>query len=83
MAQSVKRPTLDLGSDHDLTVCEFEPHIRLCSDGAEPAWDSVSPSLYPSPTCARLLALSPSLKINKLKKHFLSIKIKITSCFSS
>ena len=27
MAQSVKRPTLDFGSGHDLTVCEFEPRI--------------------------------------------------------
>ena len=43
MAQLVKRPTLDLGSGHDLPVHEFEPHIGLCTDGVEPAWDSVSP----------------------------------------
>ena len=36
-AQSVKRPTLDFGSGHDLMVCEFEPHIRLHVDSAEPA----------------------------------------------
>ena len=41
MAQSVKRLTLGLGSGHDLTLCEFEPHIY--TDGAEPAWDSISP----------------------------------------
>ena len=54
---SVKRPTLDLGSGHDLTVRELEPHVGLCADSTEPAWDSVSPSLYPSPT-VRVLSLS-------------------------
>ena len=48
VAQSVKCPTLDLGSGHDLTVREFKPHIRLCTDSVEPAWDSISPSLCPS-----------------------------------
>ena len=61
MAQSVKHLTLDLGSDHDLMVCEFEPHIGLCADGAEPAWDSVFLSLCLSPTCVH----TRSLKINK------------------
>ena len=28
------------------------PHISLCADGAEPAWDSLSFSFCPSPTCA-------------------------------
>ena len=68
MAHSVKRLTLDLGSGHDLTVCEFEPRIRHWADGAEPAWDSVAPSLCPSPACAL------SLEINS--KRFL-IKIKM------
>ena len=45
MAQSVKHSTLDFGSGHDLPVREFEPCIRLCADGMEPAWDSVSPPL--------------------------------------
>ena len=45
MAQLVNRLTLGVGSDHDLTVCEFEPYIGLCADGVEPAWDSLSPSL--------------------------------------
>ena len=27
VAQSVKRPTLDFGSGHDLTVCGFEPRV--------------------------------------------------------
>ena len=50
-AQSNKRPTLDLGSGHDLLVCEHEPLIRLCADSAEPAWDSLSlPLSLPLPT---------------------------------
>ena len=37
VAQSVKCLTLDFGSGHDLTVCEFEPCIGLCVDSLEPA----------------------------------------------
>ena len=65
MAQSVKRPTCDFGSSHDLTVHEFEPHVGLSTDGTEPAWDSASTSpplvLY--------------LKINKLKKKHLKLTL--------
>ena len=50
VAQSVKGPTLDFGSGHDLTVCGFDPCIRLCADSVEPAWDSLSLS-DPPPTC--------------------------------
>ena len=57
MAQSVKRPTLDFGSGHDLTVRECEPCMGLCTDSTEPAWDSLSSSLSAPP----LLALSVSL----------------------
>ena len=63
MAQSVKRPTLGFGSGRDLAVREIEPHVGLCSDGVEPAWDSLSHILCPSPTCS----VSLSVKINK---HF-------------
>ena len=45
VAQSVKHPTLDFCSGHDLRVCEFEPCIGLSADSAEPAWGSLSPSL--------------------------------------
>ena len=55
VAQLVKHPTLDFGSGHDLTVCEFEPCVRHCADDVEPAWDCLS------------LFLSLSLKINKIK----------------
>ena len=54
VAQLVEGPTLDFGSDHDLTVCEIEPHFGLCADSVEPAWDSRS---LPQP---RLLSLSLS-----------------------
>ena len=50
MVQLVKCPTLDFGSGHDLMVHEFEPHVRLCANSGESAWDSlspVSPSLRP------------------------------------
>ena len=59
VAHLLKRSTLDFGSGHDLSVCGFEPHIRLCADSAESAWDSLSPSAL------------PPLKINKLKKNSL------------
>ena len=56
VAQLVKRPTLVFGSGHDLSVHEFESHVSLCSDSAEPAWDSPFLSL----------SLSLSLKKKKL-----------------
>ena len=45
MAQSVKRPSLDFSSGHDLMVRGFEPHVWLHADSEEPAWDSLSVSL--------------------------------------
>ena len=45
VAQSVKCPTLDFGSGHDLMVDGIEPRIGLSADSVEPAWDSLSPSL--------------------------------------
>ena len=45
MAQSVKRPTLDFGSGHDLEVCEVESCVGLHADSGQPAWESLSPSL--------------------------------------
>ena len=27
---------------HDLMVYEFEPHVELCTDSAEPTWDCLS-----------------------------------------
>ena len=61
MVQLVKRPTLDFGSGHDLTVDETEPRIRLHVDSAEPAWDSLSPPHSPLLSLCLLHALSLSL----------------------
>ena len=46
---------LGFSSRHDLMVHEFEPCVGLCADSVEPAWDSLSSSLYAPPL------LSPSL----------------------
>ena len=35
----------------------FKPCVGLCVDGAEPSWDSLSPSLCPSPTHTHMLFL--------------------------
>ena len=59
MAQSVEHVTLGFSSGHDLMVREIEPHVVLCADGTQPAWDSLSPSL----SALSLLVLS--LKMNK------------------
>ena len=63
MAQSVKRPSLDFGSDHDLTVCGFKPHTGLCADSSEPGAvsDSVSPSLSDPPPFMLCLSLSQNI----------------------
>ena len=61
VAQLVKCPALDIGSDHDLIVRGTEPCIGLCADTVDPAWDSLSPSLSASSP----FALFMSLKINK------------------
>ena len=49
VAQSVKHLILGFSSGHDLTICEFESHIGLCSDSMEPAWDSLFFSLFLHP----------------------------------
>ena len=36
VAQLVTHPTLDFGSGHDLTACEFEPQVGLHTDSTEP-----------------------------------------------
>ena len=58
VVQSVKFPTLDFSSDHDLRVRGFEPNIRLCTDSVEPAW-------YPLCLPLALPFLPPPQKINK------------------
>ena len=67
VAQSVECLTLGFSSGHDLTVSEFEPHVGLCADRSEPAWDSLSlPLSLPLP---RSLSLSQNKEINLKKNH--------------
>ena len=46
---------LDFVSGHDLTVHEFEPHIRISATSAEPDLDPLSPSLSAPPLPTRSL----------------------------
>ena len=58
VALLVKHPSVDFSSGHDLMAHEIDPGVRLFTDSAEPAWDSLSlsPSLSlsapPLCTCA-------------------------------
>ena len=47
MAQSVKHPTVDFSSVHDLLVHGIEPALgsALTADSTDPVWDSLSPCL--------------------------------------
>ena len=63
VAQLVKHTIhLVFGSGHDLTVGGSEHHVWLCADSVEPAWDSLAPSLCPSP--AHSCCLSKQLFFN-------------------
>ena len=55
---SIKRPTLDFDSGHDLTVLEIESHVRLHADSIEPAWDFLCLSLSPPTLLIHYLSLS-------------------------
>ena len=54
VAQSLKRPTLDFSSGHDLTVHEFKLCIGLSAVGAEPALAPLSPSLSAPPPSPKM-----------------------------
>ena len=58
VAQSVKPLTLDFCSGHDLTVHEFELHLRLHTDSAEPLWDSLFPCISLPIPCLSFLPLT-------------------------
>ena len=57
---------LNFSSGHDLEVCGFESCIGLHDGSAEPAWDSLSLTLCPSPALS--LSLSKVKNIKKIKK---------------
>ena len=59
VVQLVKRLTLDFGSGHDLTICEFEPHI-----GFQVTVWSLLGILSLSPSLSLLLSLSLSLSLS-------------------
>ena len=61
MAQLFEHLTLDFGLDHELTICETHPCVRLCADSMEPAWGPPSLSLSLSLSASPLLSLSLSL----------------------
>ena len=72
MAPSVKRPTLDFSSGHDLMGREMEPHTGLCADNTEHAWDSLTPTPPPPPQQGRPpdhLCPSPILSLSKINKQ--------------
>ena len=68
MAQSAKRLTPISAQAMISWVREFEPRVRLCTDDAEPAWDSLPLSLPLSCSLARSLALALSLSLH-INKH--------------
>ena len=67
VAQSVKYPTLGLGSGHDLTVRGIEPHVGLhAGSGARLGFSLSGPTPIMLSLCLSVsLSLSLSLKINK------------------
>ena len=72
-AQSVEHPTLHFSSGHQLVVHGSEPCVGFHTDSAEPAWDSLSPSLSASPHSC-YLTLSLFFKINKSSSKKLKIQ---------
>ena len=60
----------DFHSGHDLSVCEFEPHIGLAAVSTEPALDPLYPILSAPPVL--VLSLSLKNKIN-IKIFFWSV----------
>ena len=57
--------TLDFGVGLELTAHEFQSRIGLCTGSVEPAWDSLSPSLFPSPALALTLFQSKEINLKK------------------
>ena len=64
VAHSIKHPTLDFGSGHDLMVHAMELHIKLSTVSGESELGFSLPLSLPLPG-SHAHAFSPSLKINK------------------
>ena len=52
---------------NDVMVRETEPHVQLCTESSEAAWDFLFLSMPPP------LMHSLSLKVNKLKKNVFNL----------
>ena len=63
VTQSVKCPLLISAQVMISWFREFQPHIGLCADSVEPAWDSLS-LLFLCPYPTRTLSLSLKIKKN-------------------
>ena len=66
VAQSDKHQTPDFDSGHDLVAHEIKPRVGLCTDSAEPAWDSLSLTLL----CLCTSSLSHSLALSLSNENF-------------
>ena len=78
VAQWVKYLTLDFCSGCDSTVPEFKPYMGLCADSWEPDWDSLSPSLCPSPA----LFLSQNKQTKEMHNSLVHHSVSHTPCVS-
>ena len=65
-AQVVERPTLDIGSEHDLTVVNSSPKSSSVLS-VEVAWDPLSPSLSASPQLIHSLTCAPCPSLSQIK----------------
>ena len=63
VVQSIKHPTLDFGSGHDLTISEIEPCTGLCKDSMERGIVEWNPG--PTYSLARARHLIPPLSNGK------------------
>ena len=75
VAHSVERLTLDFSSGHDLIAREIEPHVGLCADSTEPAWDSLSSS-FTVPVLAHAHVLSHTRSLSVSLSNFKNRKEK-------
>ena len=71
MVQSVKCPTLDFGSGHDLMVCRIKACIRLGTDRVDPAWNSLSLCPCPAGVLALPLQVNKHLERKKCENYLL------------
>ena len=76
MAQSVKCPTLDFSSGHDLMVNEIEPPPPPTSDSVLTTWSLLGILSFPfSVPPLHACGLSPPLKINKKQTKPKPVKV--------